>query len=199
MKKSTTTVSIIPSVLAGLLTLALVGVATPALAGPSQAQTTHDSVVVTAIDRANRTATLQNVQGDTHIVKVPADVVAFDTLKIGDHVDIDYYQSVALSLLPAGTTPSVSESSSGTRMGGGVGMGTRQMTMSAEILAIDLKTSKVTLKGPRGLIKTVSVSDPELQRRLPALRPGQVVQVTYTEEIAASLRPTSNASSRWQP
>jgi hypothetical protein len=198
MKKSTTA-SLIPSVLTGLLTLALVGVATPALAAPYQAQTTHDSVVVTAIDRANRTATLQNVQGDTHTVTVPADVVAFDTLKIGDHVDIDYYESVALALLPPGTTPSVSQSSSGTRMGQGVGMGTRQTSMSAEIVGIDLTTNKVTLKGPRGQVKTVSVSDPELQRRLPTLRPGQVVQVTYTEEIAASLRPTSNASSKWQP
>jgi hypothetical protein len=199
MKKTTTTVSLLPTVLTGLLTLALVSVAAPAFAGPYQAQTTHDSVVVTALDRTNRTATLQNVQGDTHVVKVPADVVAFDTLKIGDHVDIDYYESVALSLLPAGTTPSVSQSSSGTRTGEGVGMGTRQTSLSAEIVAIDLKTNKVTLKGPRGQLKTVSVSDPELQRRLPTLRPGQVVQVTYTEEIAASLRPTSNASSRWQP
>ncbi len=199
MPKPTTTASLIPSVLMGLLTLALVGAATPVLAAPYQAQTRHDSVVVTAIDRPNRTATLQNVQGDTHTVTVPANVVAFDTLKIGDHVDIDYYQSVALSLLPAGATPSVSQSSSGTRTGEGVGTGTRQTTLSAEIVAIDLKTDKVTLKGPRGQLKTVTVSDPELQRRLPNLRPGQVVQVTYTEEIAASLRPTSNASSKWQP
>jgi hypothetical protein len=48
--------------------------------------------------------------------------------------------------------------------------------------------NKVTFKGPRG-VRTVEVQDPSLQAKLPSLKPGQVVQLTYTEAMAASIQP----------
>ena len=87
----------------------------------------------------------------------------------------------------------MSERTSGTRMpeGGGTAMGSRETTMSAEVVSVDVPNSKVTFKGPKGNRRTVTVQDPAMQKKLPSLKPGQVVQFTYTEAIAASIRPSA--------
>src|SRR5262249_4187590 len=54
-----------------------------------------ETVVVSGIDRSKRTVTLTNSDGERETMDVPSDVKAFDTLKVGDHVDIDYYESMA--------------------------------------------------------------------------------------------------------
>jgi hypothetical protein len=119
-------------------------------------------------------------------------VKAFDTLKVGDHIEIDYFESVSLSMLPAGTKPSMTETTSGGRMGEGKGGAVaREMQFSATITSIDAKNNRVSLRGPRGNLKTVTVQDPEVQRKLPSMKVGQVVQLTYTEAVAASIKPVS--------
>jgi hypothetical protein len=196
MTKSTKALDTICVIGFGLLALTVVGVSAPSNAAPSdthrsETQMTHESVDVTAIDRPNRTATLVNAEGETKTVKVPSDVKSFDALKVGDHVDIDYYESIALKLLPKGTKPSMSQTTASSPMGqggGGVAAGARETTVSAEIISVDPRTNKITFKGPRGNTQTVSVSDPEMQKKLPTLKLGQVVQLTYTEAVAASIR-----------
>jgi hypothetical protein len=159
--------------------------------GPAAAELTRESVTVTAIDRAKRSVTLQNADGDTKSVKVPEDMKSFDTLKVGDKIDIEYYESVSVNVLPAGTKPTMSESTSGGRTGEGSAATAREMQISGTVLAVDAKANKVTIKGPRGNTRTVNVSDPQMQKKLQTLKPGQVVQLTYTEGVAASIRPTS--------
>jgi hypothetical protein len=196
MTISTRTLGVLSALALGL---ALVSLSPQVAAGPSASRTTHESVVVTSIDRTTRSATLQNPEGETKTVEFPAEVKAYDTLKVGDHIDIDYYESIAMSLLPAGTKPSMSQSQSMNRVAHGQGMATRETTMSATIVSIDLKKNEVTLRGPKGNTRTVAVQDPDIQSKLPQLKPGQVVQVTYTEAMAASIRPSSAGSSKWQP
>jgi hypothetical protein len=179
--------------------LALASWAPSASAGTTKSSTSHESVVVTAIDRTTRSAVLQNAEGDTKTVQFPAEVKAYDTLKVGDHIDIDYYQSVAVSLLPPGSKPSMSSSESANRVAPGVGTASREMTVSAKVVSVDLPNNKVTFRGPKGNTETVSVDDPDMQAKLPSLKPGQVVQITYTEAMAASVRPTAPSSSKWQP
>ena len=101
-----------------LLTLGLgggVSQAQPA-AGPTAARRTRETMVVTAIDRTKRSVTLQNADGEPRTVGVPPDMKSFDTLKVGDHVDVDYYESIALAMMPPGTKSSVSESATGGRV-----------------------------------------------------------------------------------
>jgi len=132
---------------------------------------------------------LQNADGEKKTVKVPPEVKAYDTLKVGDRIDIDYQESIAVSLAPAGSKPTMTQRTSGGKMEGG-GMGTaRETTVSAEVVSVDVAANKVTFKGPKGQIKTVTVADPQMQKKLPDLKPGHVVQFTYTEAMAASIRP----------
>jgi hypothetical protein len=179
--------------------LGLLSLSALAAAGPYESQTTHESMVVTGIDRTARTATLQNSDGETKTINVPAEVKSYDTLKVGDHIDVDYYESIALSMLPPGTKPSANQSSSVNRTGTGAALGTRTTTVSATITAVDAKNNKVTFRGPSGNTRTVAVTNPDVQKQLPTLKPGQVVQLTYTEAMAASIRPTSPASSKMTP
>jgi Cu/Ag efflux protein CusF len=156
---------------------------------PSTTTTTHATVVVTSLDKSARKLTVKKPDGDKVTLQAAPDVKAYDHLKVGDKIDIDYMESVALSFLPPGTKPSASEK---TMRGGEMGTagGAREVTASAEIISVDAAANKVTFKGPRG-VRTVVVQDPALQSKLPSLKPGQVVQLTYTEAMAASIQPAA--------
>jgi len=156
----------------------------------SASRMTSETFVVSGIDRAKRSVTLTNAQGERNTMSVPSDVKAYETLKVGDRVDVDYQESLAIQLAPTGAKPSMTEKSVGSPMGrGGPAGAARQMQLNAEVVSVDAANNKVTFKGPRGHEQTVTVSDPQLQSKLHSLKPGQVVQFTYTEAIAAGIRP----------
>jgi hypothetical protein len=177
----------------GLLTLAVWSNLSQAQSAmpPSTARRLHETVVVSGIDRTIRTVTLVNAEGDSRTVGVPPDMRAFDTLKVGDHVDVDYYESIGIALMPAGSKASMTETTTGGRTaepgGGAVG---RQITATVEVVGVDEVMNRVTFKGPKGNMRTVTVYDPAMQKKLTSLQPGQMVQISYREAIAASIKPT---------
>ncbi len=69
------------------------------------------------------------------------------------------------------------------------GTAARETQITAEVVSVDVANNKVTLKGPKGNHKTITVADPAIQKKLPNLKPGQVVQFTYTEAMAVGIRP----------
>jgi hypothetical protein len=188
MTKSARALDVAFTVGFGLLAVMVVSVSTPTSAGVSESQMTHETVTVTAIDRPNRRVTLKNSEGESKTVDVPTEVRAFETLKVGDRIDIDYYESLAVQLAPKGTKPAVQTNTGLERGPVGTATGTRETTISAEIVAVDAKANKLTIKGPNGGTQTIAVSNPEVQKKLPMLKVGQVVQLTYTEALAASIR-----------
>jgi hypothetical protein len=155
----------------------------------SRSKTVHDTVTVTGIDKSARMLTVKNEAGELRSIQVPSEVKAFDKLKKGDKIDIDYTESVALSMLPPGTKPSASEKEMMAKTANEAGMKAKQTTISAEVLEVDAANNKVVFKGPKGNARVVNVSDPEMQAKLPSLKPGQVVQFTYTEAVAVAIQP----------
>ena len=155
-------------------------------ANPSMAQTTNASVVVTAIDKSARKFTVKMPDGEKTEISAPADLKEFDKLKVGDKIDVSYTESIALGMLPKGTKPSATE-----RRAAIPGAAGREVSISAEVVKVDADNNKVTFKGPKGKLKTVSVQDPDLQARLPNLKVGQVIVFQYTEAVAAAIQPTS--------
>jgi hypothetical protein len=162
--------------------------------GPATGRRVHETVVVSAVDRTTRTVTLLNAEGEARILSVPADMKSFDTLKVGDHVDVDYYESIGLALMPAGSKASMSETTTGGRTAEpGVAAVGRQITATVEVVGVDEVMNRVTFKGPKGNVRTVTVYDPAMQKKLTTLQPGQMVQIIYREAIAASIKPTASA------
>jgi Cu/Ag efflux protein CusF len=181
--------------LTGLSTLALAGglARAEAPSGPSTARQVHETTVVTAIDRTTRSVTLENSDGETRTVGVPPDMKSFDTLKVGDHVDVDYYESIALAMMPPGTKSTMSERTTGGRVQPGVVAAGREVTATVQVVGVDEAMNKITFKGPKGNLRTVTVYDPAMQKKLASLQPGQMVQISYREAIAASIKPTPAA------
>jgi hypothetical protein len=180
----------------GLALLALAGGAaraespTGSPTGSATARRVHETTVVTSIDRSTRSVTLQNDEGEMRTVGVPPDTKAFDTLKVGDHVDVDYYESIALAMMPPGTKSTMTERSTGGRVEPGVAAAGREVTATVEVVSVDEAMNRVTFKGPKGNVRTVTVYDPSMQKKLASLQAGQMVQITYREAVAASIRPT---------
>lgn len=61
-------------------------------------ETTDAVATVKAIDRKNRTVTLQGPTGEMSKVKVPQDMQNFNQLKVGDSVNARYTEAMAISV-----------------------------------------------------------------------------------------------------
>jgi Cu/Ag efflux protein CusF len=152
----------------------------------------HVTATVAAIDKQKREVTLKDNAGDTVVVTVPEEVGSIDKLKVGQPVDVTYYESVAISLDKSNATKpkmEVSQATTGTPgQGGATG---RQMDATVKIKKVDAAKNKVTFEGPDGKSHTVTIDDPELQQKLPQLKKGDMIRIVYTEAVAASITPSS--------
>jgi hypothetical protein len=164
------------------------GTSTPAAVGMREELVTVP-VTVEEIDKKARSVTVKAPDGEKTTINVPADVKEFDKLKKGDKIEIDYYRSLAVEVLPPGTAPSAAQAQTTTAKGPAGRMGAKQITGSAEVVSMNRASNSVTIKGADGKQRTVAVQDPGMQKRLQAIKPGDVVQLTYTEAIAAKIRP----------
>jgi hypothetical protein len=62
----------------------------------------------------------------------------------------------------------------------------REVTVTADVVAVNTKTKTVTLRGPKGRTVDVHVGDPQ---QLKSVRRGDQVQAVYTEALAVSVTP----------
>jgi len=190
---------ILTGVGAGLLLLSRGAFAAPGMEdsevnsakGQTRSQLIHTSATIIGIDNIDRSVLLKSSDGSQNWVHVPESFSGFDRLKMNDKVKVDYYQSLAISLAPSGSKPSMTATQAGER-DLGAGVQGREFRLSAKVVSVDPATNSVTFKGPQGRVRTVNVEDPALQAKLPMLKPGQVVQFDYTEAVAADIQPSSD-------
>ncbi len=159
------------------------------LPSAAKSATVHTSGTVTAIDKSSRTVTVKTDAGETRSFQVPSGVEGFDKLKKGDKIDADYTESIAVAMQPPGTKLSSSEKAAAAKTGNGMGGAGKQVTVSAKVIDVDTTNNTVTVKGPKGNVETIDVKDPDNQAKLSNIKPGQVMQFTYTEAMAVSVTP----------
>ncbi len=142
---------------------------------------------VVAIDAATRTISLKNKQGKVTDVQVGEDIRNFEQLRVGDRVNVEYTQALSVNLsrqsgMRSSTEREIADRAPpGAKPGGMVG---REVTVTADVVAVNAKTGTVTLKGPKGRMVDVHVEDPQ---QLKAVRRGDQVQAVYTEALAISV------------
>nr|WP_315594640.1 hypothetical protein [uncultured Cupriavidus sp.] len=152
-------------------------------------KTVKASATVVAIDAATRTISIKNKQGKVTDLQVGEDVRNFEQLRVGDTVTVEYTQALSVNLarqsgMRSSTEREISDRAApGARPGGMVG---REVTVTADVVAVNAKTGMVTLKGPRGKMVDLHVEDPQ---QLKAVRRGDQVQAVYTEALAISVTP----------
>ena len=155
------------------------------------AQTVKLTATITAIDKATRDVTLKGPQGNEVTVTAGPDVKNFDKMRVGDQVDVQYVEAVTLELKKGGGQPVARTEQAGAKgakpgeqPAGVVG---RQVTIVADVIAVDPAKQIVTLRGPQRTVN-LTVSDPE---QFKLIAKGDQVEATYTQALAMSVEPAA--------
>jgi hypothetical protein len=171
----------------GAQTGAVVAGKAPGMVGV--AQTVNVTATITAIDKATRDVTLKGPQGNEVTVTAGPEVKKFDSLKVGDQVDAQYVEALTLELKKGGgmvvartEQKGAVGAKPGEAPGGAVG---RQVTIVADVVAVDAAKQVITLKGPKRTVD-LKVSDPEQFKRIAK---GDQVEATYTQALALAVEP----------
>ena len=157
---------------------------------------TRTTATVTSIDAATRAVTIQGERGPVTI-QVGPDVKNFNNLKVGDRVNIAYYQGIAAQLVKGGkkvSDPAVSTFRQGNSPGPGLtpsGVVGASATVTAKIQDVNLPTNTVAFTDSNGTTHIVQVKTPEMQSFIRDLKRGDIVQVTFTDSVAVEVLPAS--------
>lgn len=169
----------------------------PPPAGINTATLIEATATVTAVDMERHLVTIQGPQGNLAVIQVTDQVKNLPQVKIGDKVDIQYYQSAIAELVKVDENTSLDTTVSsvkatrpeGDKPGGAIGL---QVRRRAEVMFVDPYQKFITFLSPdRGLRKISLKNSPELQHYLDELKKGDIVEVTYTEALAISLEPAN--------
>jgi hypothetical protein len=147
---------------------------------------------VVSIEPATRTVSLKDKKGKVVSLVMGEDARNFDQLRVGDMVTAEYKEAITLTLKKGGGGKSaVSERESMDRSLPGAkpgGTAAREVTILADVVAINDKTKMVTLKGPQGNTLDLMVEDPEQMKNI---KKGDQVEAVYTEAVAISVEPAT--------
>ena len=161
---------------------------------PGKATVVHQRQIVAtveAVDAAKGEVTLKGPKGNLVPLKVGPEVRNLAQVKVGDQVRVRYAEALSLTLkkggkeLPSSKTKSDAvRTPAGERPGGAVA---EQVTVMADVIAVNAKTHEVTLKGPNQTVD-LYVEDPE---QLKLIKVGDQVEAVYTQAVALTVEPVA--------
>jgi len=147
------------------------------------------TATVEAIDLETRMVTLKGPEGDTVTLKVDEQARNLAQVKVGDQVQAEYYESVALyAQKPDGSLPAAAEMAAMERAPEGEKPGmavAKSKIITATVEAIDLEKRTVALKGPEG--NTLNLKLDDRTENMENLKTGDQVVARFTRAIAISV------------
>jgi hypothetical protein len=152
------------------------------------ARTIEASALVVGIDKATRTVTLKGHDGKVFDLVASDEVRNLDQIAVGDSVVVRYLAALTVELqktrVAAGDVK-VQQEAKRANLGEKPAVGgMRQVTVMADVVALDPVKSTISLKGPKGNVVTLDVQNPD---QFKVVKKGDQVQVTYTEALALSV------------
>lgn len=151
---------------------------------------------VEAIDPAARTVTLKGPRGNVVTLPVGPQVRNFDQIKVGDYVVVRHFESLALELKKGGSgirERSERANAASAKPGEAPAAGAaQQITVVADVVAVDAKRQVVTLRGPKRTVE-LRLRDP---KQVKLVKVGDQVEATYTEALAVSIEPAPKPVSK---
>ena len=151
------------------------------------AHVTKVTATVEAIDQAKRQVTLKGPKGNTLVLPVSPEAKNFDQVKVGDKVVVGYIEALSLTLKKDGKelrsktdTSDMARSAKGEQPGGPA---VRQVTVIADVIAVNAKKHTVTLKGPEQTVD-LKVRDP---KQLKLIKVGDQIEAVYSEGLAVTI------------
>jgi len=147
------------------------------------------TATVVGINTATRTVTLKGADGRVVDVVCGDEVKNFAQISVGDNVKVSYQEALTLELkktrapLAASSTTSEVRAEPGARPAGAVG---REITVLADVVAVDPKKSTISLKGPAGNVVELKVRN---QDHFKVVKKGDQVEAVYSEALAVAVTP----------
>lgn len=149
---------------------------------------------VEAVDPATREVSLRGPNGPVSVVVGP-EVKNFDKVHVGDKLVVSYYQGIAAQMAKGdtkATEPAVStfayRAQEGKPPGGGA---VSTVTTTVTIEATDMGTNTVAFRRSDGSVHIVGVKSTNMVAFIRTLKPGDSVEVTYTESVAVNIVPAA--------
>jgi hypothetical protein len=153
----------------------------------------QSSATVESVDPASRVVGLRDSDGLFYIEAGP-EVRNFEQIRVGDEVNVSYYEAVAAAFRPKSEGNAVPQEQveayrapPGSRPAAAIG---HSVTSTVNIQSVDTSFNTVTFKRSDGSVHAVAVNSPQGQQFLKSLHPGDNVDVTYTEAVAVAVTPT---------
>jgi hypothetical protein len=113
----------------------------------------------------------------------------FAQISVGDNVKVSYQEALTLGLkktrapLASSGTASETRTEPGARPGG---RSEREITVLADVVAVDPKKSTISLKGPAGNVVELKVRN---QDHFKVVKKGDQVEAVYSEAYAVAVTP----------
>lgn len=153
-------------------------------------ETLTTTATVQAVDMENRLVTLKGQRGNVFTIAVGDEVRNLPQVKVGDRVVVTYYEALALKLeknTRGGITERKSTLSAGRAELGQklAGVVRENVDIVANIIAVNKKARKVTLKGPKQAITLKVPEDIDISK----LKVGDQVIASYVQELAITVEP----------
>ena len=145
-----------------------------------------ETATVEAIEASTRTLTLKKADGSYLTTVAGPDIKRFDEVKLGDTVNVRYYENVVIRVKRPGESEVVSSVKGTTGSEQVLPGGTRakQVTITATITAIDPAAPSITFTGPNGWKYSSKVQDTEA---LAKVKVGDKVDIVWTEATLVSV------------
>jgi ribosomal 50S subunit-recycling heat shock protein len=155
-------------------------------------RTTTVTATVEAIDMDKRVVTVKGPEGNSVDIVAGEQVKNLAQVKVGDTVDVTYYESIAVKVFKPGEAPQGSAATvaverlakPGEKPSGIAGA---QVTITAKVESISPKKTSVTLKMADGKVKAVKIQD---KKNLDNVKVGDDVVITVTETLAIAVKPS---------
>lgn len=159
----------------------------------SVGQSTQLTGTIARIDADSREVTVVGTDGRETVIACGPEVKNFDRLHVGDVVEMETTQALALELRK-GSSAEVSRTieratasaSPDETPGGTAGV---RMRVIAEVMAVDADTQTVTLRGPERTMD-LAVKDPKQFQNIAV---GDRIEATYVEAMAVQVTPVGAA------
>jgi hypothetical protein len=144
------------------------------------------TATIEAIEKATRSVTLKQENGEYVTITAPAEVAKFDAMKVGDKVTVKYYDNIVLRLKAPGEKAVDSSSSAltGTSNARPGATAATQRTITATITNIDPKIPSISFSGPNGWKYSSRVEDKEALKKV---KVGDRLDITWTEAMLISI------------
>lgn len=153
----------------------------------------QQTATVESIDQASRLVTLRGEDGQAFTIQVGDEVRNLAQVETGDKVTVSFYEALAAELRQEGegiqgveTDVAAVRAAPGERPAGGAGV---LLRTTVEIVSVDTSSNTVVFRRSDGSIRVVAVERPEGREFIRGLKPGDRVDIAYTEAIAIEVKP----------